>query len=243
MLTAVPWDSRQQVLARTVVKDAGPFTCPECGGEVILRKGRIKVHHFAHKPPVDCAYGTGETELHRQAKQDIYDALLESGLCTDVALEASIGGIVRPDVQVRIKNVHVAIEVQGSSLTVAEIARRTRGYYNLGVCVFWVQPHTPTEDSKRAAPRAWERMHYWTEGAELLPVHFSEYQIWVEETEWYEEDAILRQEGGYYRYSKRWRTADHGMPCTILDCRPVVRQSWNEVPVARIWQSVQPNWW
>ena len=112
--------------------------------------------------------------------------------------------------------VRVAVEVQGSSLPVSEIARRTRAYYELGVCVLWVQPHTPTEPFEKAAPRAWEkwihtlyfgRVHYWTEDGELLPVHFGDYQIWVEPTEWYEEDATHREEGGYYRYSKRWRTA------------------------------------
>jgi len=32
-------------------KSEGPFRCPGCAGEVILKKGKVKEHHYAHKPP------------------------------------------------------------------------------------------------------------------------------------------------------------------------------------------------
>lgn len=217
-----------------------------------MRKGRIKIHHFAHKPPVDCAYGLGESELHRRAKQAIFDALTCSPRCEKVSLEASIQGTVRPDIRAYIGNVPVAIEVQGSSLTLSEIERRTRHYHDLGVYLLWLQPNDASDDGERTAPAAWEkwihglyygRLHYWTGGADIIPVHFGEYQIWVGESEWYESNGELRQEGGYDRFSKRWRTAYHGQTASILDCIAVVRPKWEDIPAARIWQSSQKNWW
>src|SRR2546430_12963363 len=46
-----------QVLASSVSKVDGPFTCPMCMCEVLVKKGRVKIHHFAHIPPTICAYG------------------------------------------------------------------------------------------------------------------------------------------------------------------------------------------
>ena len=252
MLTAIPEGSVEQIIALATIKSDGPFACPECTAEVILRKGRIKIHHFAHKPPVNCIYGVGETELHRTAKQQIYEALLASPQCRNVAIEGSINGMVRPDVRARINGEPVAIEVQGSNLGLAEIERRTRHYYELGVFVLWVQPGDPSDDRERAAPAAWEkwvhslyfgRLHYWDGGEQLLPVHFGEYQISIPESEWYEEGGVHRQEGGYDRRSKRWRTVSHGEYCSITDGFALQRTSWKEVPSAKIWQSTQDNWW
>ena len=43
--------------------------CPACGKKLIAKKGdrRLKIHHFAHAPGVDCEYGY-ESSLHLAAK-------------------------------------------------------------------------------------------------------------------------------------------------------------------------------
>lgn len=252
MLTAIPINLSDAVIAREVAKSDGPFECPECRSEVILRKGRIKAHHFAHKPPVDCGYGLGETDLHRQAKLAIFDMLSASPNCINVALEASIKGIVRPDVRARIRGTPVAIEVQRSTLSVKEIERRTRCYRDMQIYVIWIQPFGAPFEGERISPHQWEkwvhglyfgRIHHWNGGFEIIPVHYGDDLIWVPESEWYEEGGNLRQEGGYYKTSKRWRTAKLGEPCFIDDCRPIQREPWQDVPVANIWQSPGPNWW
>lgn len=43
------------------------FTCPDCGTPLVVKKGDIKIHHFAHKSEADCI-AAGETALHRLAK-------------------------------------------------------------------------------------------------------------------------------------------------------------------------------
>ena len=44
------------------------FLCPECDTDVILRKGDVRVHHFAHKPDTRCS---GESVIHKTAKRMI----------------------------------------------------------------------------------------------------------------------------------------------------------------------------
>jgi len=251
LLTATPPNSSTQVEARDVEKAGGPFACPECRAGVILRKGRIRVHHFAHKPPVNCTYGTGETEEHRRAKREIADALRGAPMCCAVVIEKSIRGLVRPDVFTQIGRYRIAIEVQLSCLTEHEILRRTRCYEQLGIYVLWLLPSAAPRDSQRYAPRAWEkfvhglcfgRLHYWLGDASIMPVHFGEYQLYVEESEWYESDGTHRQEGGYDRYSKKWRTPVAGARTSIVACRPIRRKAWRHYPPARLWQSRQDAW-
>lgn len=44
------------VLASSVTKEDGPFTCPMCDGPVLVKKGRVTIHHFAHIPPACSAW-------------------------------------------------------------------------------------------------------------------------------------------------------------------------------------------
>lgn len=43
-------------------------TCPSCGEELIARKGKKVIHHFAHKSKINCSYGY-QTSLHLLAKE------------------------------------------------------------------------------------------------------------------------------------------------------------------------------
>ena len=62
MLCGIISSSNQKVIARQVTKNHGPFHCAGCEHELIVKKGNIKVHHFAHKPPYSCSRGEGESE-------------------------------------------------------------------------------------------------------------------------------------------------------------------------------------
>jgi competence protein CoiA len=46
------------------------YCCPGCSKTVILKKGRIKIAHFAHKPPADCLLAAGETLAHLRQAMD-----------------------------------------------------------------------------------------------------------------------------------------------------------------------------
>ncbi len=47
--------------------------CPSCGGQLIARKGKRRIHHFAHAQKVDCT-SLGESALHLACKDVIAEA-------------------------------------------------------------------------------------------------------------------------------------------------------------------------
>src|ERR1044072_9783916 len=100
MLCAIRQRDRQQVAAWDQHKSDGAFSCPLCVAETILKQGTMKVYHFAHKPPITCEYGRGETERHRECKLTIYEGLRRHKGFRDVEIERSMG-TVRPEVRDR----------------------------------------------------------------------------------------------------------------------------------------------
>jgi competence CoiA-like predicted nuclease len=131
------------VLAWDVTKEDGPFSCPACKEEVLVKKGRVRVHHFAHIPPCDCIYGVGESEIHRTAKVEIYQALSKHSQVTKLKLERYMGE-VRPDISFYLGNVPIAIEVQVSTLSLDTIDQRTRTYTKRGIYLLWLSPYSET---------------------------------------------------------------------------------------------------
>jgi competence protein CoiA len=251
MLTSIRQIDDYKVHAQDVDKSDAPFSCPVCGRETILRKGRVKTHHFAHKPPVLCEYGKGESEAHRQCKQSIYDALkLESGV-TDCELEKNFGLVVS-DIFFIFNGIKVAIEVQVSSLTMDRIIARTKAYERLGIYVLWLPLFDEKLNNKRLnnryAPKIWEKwlhatyfghVYYWLHDLSVIPIHFNEYLIDVEATDW---------GGGYYRTSKRFKTTFVGSTLNILnDFEFRDRKSWEGgnvyIPKCKILVYNREVWW
>src|SRR5258708_5686946 len=93
----------EEVLAEEVELADGPFYCPACRQELILKKGRKVVAHYAHWPDAECEYtNEGESEEHRLAKQEMYQALQGTPGVTDIRLERYLRE-VRPDVSFRFR--------------------------------------------------------------------------------------------------------------------------------------------
>lgn len=240
-----------QVLASSVSKSDGPFTCPMCLGDVLVKKGHVKTHHFAHIPPSDCAYGQGESEAHRNAKLEIFESLSCHPLVSDLRLERPLGN-VRPDISFYFDGTPVAIEVQISTLPIDTIVRRTTAYAAKGMYLLWVSPFQETmQEGERYSPRQWEKyihamyfgkVYYWVSGEMLIPVKFESHMIYVEESSWWEgegEDAYERSVGGYHRYSKRYREPTFLYPVSITSLLPKTRNAYQiagmSIPAARLW--------
>jgi competence protein CoiA len=228
-----------EVLAEQVNKANGPFSCPMCKGDVIVKKGRINIDHFAHKADSNCSYGQGESEQHRRAKQEIYKALKSHPQVSKLKLERSLGD-VRPDISFYLGSIPIAIEVQVSTLSLDTIDRRTASYAGKGIYLLWVSPYdSAMEYNRRYSPHSWEKyihamyfgkVYYWLEYQLLQPVHFDPYRLYVEETEY---------GGGYFRDSKRYRTPRLLEPMMITTLSAIKRKPWNEsnipIPAARLW--------
>ena len=205
------------------------YHCPHCGEAVILKKGRIRTPHFAHKPPVSCSWAKGETAAHLEAKTRLKDAFLARGLRVEVECEVdTLPGDRRADVMVwSPKGTRFAIELQHTPIGLSEIEERTESYHRAGVGVIWVGFLHPAVWKaaeargggqyvvRRYSARPWER---WTHGYNyghvwlydpaqgcLWQGRLNKHEIYVEESNWYDSDGNENYSGGYTRVSKRWR--------------------------------------
>ena len=119
-----------------------PFSCPECGLVAVLRTGRLRAHHFAHRARAACPYG--ETVEHLLAKKAVYETFKAHPLMASVELEAKIGDR-RPDVQaVRSPEqagepYAIAVELQKSKIKPDLFWQRTRELSEQNVAVVWVK--------------------------------------------------------------------------------------------------------
>ena len=142
MLVAKRVSDNAEVVATEV--DRGPeYRCPdpECNQVIFIRKGRKRIHHFAHQRDAACAYGRGETQAHLSAKLLLRDEFRRRGYQADVErVVLSDESDRRADVLVSKPNTdrRMAIEVQHSNLSVLDIERRTKAYMAAGVPVIWI---------------------------------------------------------------------------------------------------------
>jgi competence protein CoiA len=211
---------------------------------VTLRRGGIIAPHFAHKPPVTCEYGTGESEEHRRCKISIYEALIKHPLVKKCEMERDLGA-VRPDVSAYINKVAVAIEVQASNLTLERIRRRTEEYARRGIYALWLPIYRENLKAELYNPRPWERwlhaayfgrVYYWVEALRIQPVHFRDY--------------LTRVRGRTHDYEKlsTRKVPIDGAPAILTeDFRPVERDEWARdfinIPRAKLFVDNQPDWY
>jgi competence protein CoiA len=244
MLTSLRESTGVRIDAKNSERSDAPFLCPACRKIVVLKKGRIVSAHFAHKPPVTCAYGTGESELHRQCKREIYEGLKVLPNVTNCELEVHLGTVI-PDIFCVINGVEVAIEVQKSDLTVSRIIERTEEYAKKKIAVLWIAIDMQRLHKEKFSPRPFEKwlhalyfgkIFYWRPGlgASVLEVQYDSYQIWVEQKDWYDEFGNEQSAGGYHRRSKRWRTPKFGDAAAIESMSDTWRSAWGELPTCRL---------
>lgn len=252
MLTSIQANRNIKVCAENVEKADAPFKCPSCGCETILKKGKVKIHHFAHKPPIFCEYGKGESETHRQCKINIYKELQLIPEVTECELEKNFGSVIS-DIFFVFNDFKIAIEVQISNLTMTQIIERTTKYQQLGISVIWISPFNTKLEENIYSPKQWEkwihatyfgRVYYWIEGLDLQGVHFEKYLLWVESYEDYETGNSY---GGYYKESKRYKTPIFSKKLNLLkDFEINNRKSWESnnlyIPSCSIWINKE-KWW
>jgi len=124
------------ILARDANRGDAPFFCSFCDGPMVLRKGIVKIEHFAHQKLSDCPYSTGETYEHEKAKFDLMMRGISSGIKSEV--EVKLSPRVRADVLLTLGNQKVAVEFQKSGMTKEQCIQRLNNYYEAGIPVIWV---------------------------------------------------------------------------------------------------------
>lgn len=207
----------------------GPeYFCPECRKRVNLKKGKIRISHFAHIPPTNCAWAKGETLAHLTAKKDFADEFRRRGVRCEIEFTLeTLPGDRRADVMAWAPSgKRYAIEVQHSALELEEIAKRTASYHSADVGVTWIVlaskallekavPHAGKHVIEQYCAQPWVKwIHgfnikklwlYDPEKKVLWQGKLEPHHLYVEERTWYESGGSENSAGGYYRKSKRWR--------------------------------------
>ena len=237
MLVALENGSRVEA---SVAKKGPTFTCPKCAAVLVLKKGRVITHHFAHKPPTNCTWASGETAAHMKAKTAFCGALRQQGFRAELEVEIlSTEGDRRADVVVWSKNGkdRIAFEIQHQPLSFDGIEQRTKAYIAAGVPVLWIGllgaiafESAETKGSnlviQRYSPRQWEKwahafafdsIWYMDSDSKLWCGKFSAYMIDVPYKSWFNSDGSQNSAGGYTKRSKRWRVLTLSGPQQIGD--------------------------
>lgn len=120
---------------------AGPeeeYFCPACFKPVLLRRGQIKVSHFAHQQRSGCSFlAEGETTTHLRGKLSLFRYFSTFGQVEIEPVLKEIGQ--RPDLLLVDQNEsRLAIEYQCSPLSVKRLHERNAGYQKLGLRVLWL---------------------------------------------------------------------------------------------------------
>ena len=64
------------------------YKCPQCHSNVILKKGQVRIHHFAHDHnDINCGFGVGESEEHLKMKYEIKNIINKYNICNKIELE------------------------------------------------------------------------------------------------------------------------------------------------------------
>lgn len=260
--------THKQYHATSSVKSDGPFYCAACYSDAVIRKCTQKVDHFAHRARLSPVIGPKESDLHRQCKVEILEALQERYREGNWDIERPIPenkkmGIpeLRPDISGRIRGIRVAIEVQASTLTVPRIVKRAKSYSARDIALLWIVPlHKPLGELP-FRPRLYERYlhsiyfgrtYYWWPGQRLTLklVHYGPAIRHVEYREWYEDAGQQMDAGGYDTIYKLVKQPIYGRDANIAD--DFVRESRDEfvpenerkaVPRCLIWRDQMATWW
>ena len=206
MLTALIESTEEKVIAPYTSKDLKPFICQVCRERVILKKGSLVVHHFAHEAKTNCHASAGMSIKHLSTQLEIFEHLQKDSRVDKLELERVLDGC-RPDISFRVDHKHyVAVEVQISNLSVDDLFRRTEQYGRKGIAVIWILPMRDglsfpevrvTAMEKWLTELAFGHAFYYQSAARVVPVQFKQV---------YSEVPLTSFGGGYRRALKDYRS-------------------------------------
>lgn len=164
------------------------YHCQQCEQKLILKKGLIKVHHFAHYPDSSpCTWWEPETEKHLRMKEVMMKLLRRDNKIEVAEFEYKLkyveGINLYPDIYIFLRNgKRVAVECQVSNKPLQDFILKTERYSSLGIHTLWVfsddEYHTDDNDERRISNIRLQS-HYWNFGriyvlinGNLYAVHF-----------------------------------------------------------------------
>lgn len=114
------------------------FFCIACGKEVLMRLGKQKKWHFAHKKMDAClAFYEAESIYHMHGKELLYRWLKRQNFHAEI--EHYLPEIQqRPDIFIERAERKIAIEYQCANLSIEQLYKRTHSYWRAGIQVVWI---------------------------------------------------------------------------------------------------------
>jgi competence CoiA-like predicted nuclease len=210
------------VLADQVTKEDGPFYCPECYSDAIVRKCIEKDDHFAHKANLSSLFSSGETQLHKDCKNEIVESLKKQYPNGNWEVERTIKANksknhneVIPDISGRINNIPIVIEVQRSFLSLEKIKKRSEEYRKRNIAILWIVPIKQDLPTDNFRPRLFEKflhdmyfgkVYYWLKGngSKVIPIHYDTGERYIPVTTFY--DIEIQEEVSFGGYTKKYKT-------------------------------------
>lgn len=112
------------------------YRCPFCMDELVLRQGRVRVHHFSHKVINTCPLAIRESAEHIEMKFFLFHALKQK--YANVIVEAPLNNGIIDILLTDLNGQKYAIECQYSPITVREWEERNAYLNKHGMAVIWV---------------------------------------------------------------------------------------------------------
>jgi competence CoiA-like predicted nuclease len=224
--------SGTQRINATDASRGGHYRCPstECCGELVLKKGRKIIAHFAHKPPYRCNWAEGETSEHRLAKMAFYDAAIKRGLKAELEWYVRFEGVAERRADVMIwspSGKPLAVEFQKTNISVDEIEKRAFSYASNDIAQLWIPLTKPdfwdkakaigddTWRLEKYAPRDYEKWisgfnmgkEYWifdAKSGKILIALLQDHHLYKEGYNGYRDGEEVFNDGRFYK-SKRYR--------------------------------------
>ena len=138
----------KKFLAEEATKNTD-YYCPFCKKRVILKKGKIRIPHFAHyanECEMKNLYKEPESAEHRKIKYLLYKHLKSYG--AKVELEKFFKEAIA-DIYVEINNKKFVIEIQKSTLKEEIFLRRMKFYTKNNIPVLWIIAPSTIEKQMR----------------------------------------------------------------------------------------------
>lgn len=158
----IAFDKNNQRVCASDAEKGDEFYCPYCSSPMLVKKGAIKVPHFAHiSATTTCEYDR-ESKEHMLTKLSIYDWLAEQRV-DEVDMEYPLEEC-RPDIFFVHQGKKVAVEIQLSPIPAAEIILRTQLMNRQGIHVLWLIQSLPIHSEFRAR-NMWRFLNGWYYGA------------------------------------------------------------------------------
>lgn len=186
MLVAIAKKDNVKKVAKYTTKEDGPFVCPNCGEEVILKKGKEIANFFSHKNATNCVYGIREKEIQRRAKMELYDTLSQKGYRVELehVLQHTPYKAYIIDVLAVLPQGTIGIMFGGNTLTPAEVRCHIKDCHEAGIVLFWGSFVKGTDIKSRYLPTGFEKfihnyqkgtIYYWAGGDTFKACHYAPY--------------------------------------------------------------------